>query len=339
MLLGLTAAVFAVTAAWAGPPETFVDRPSGLQKRLLDGAFDELDAIAAGYIKSRARERGGDWAIIDFYDILARYDITSGPCQVKWGASFDEKRAAMERWIAAKPESATAKIALANLWERYAWTGRGCGYADETSDAQWQAFHERLGRAHDLLKTVDHNADPQPYLTEMRVAERDGDVKQEQAHLYEWASRAFPTVPNYATTRYYFLLPRWGGAEGEAGAFAKSLLAEPGGETGLELYFDVARTALTSERPYDTLLKVTGIDYPTLVKAFAARLAVFGPSTSDMNVLLYYALAARDLKTADFLTKKIGKDWERDYWRDQATYDSLLTWIRQWLLISSLMPR
>ena len=90
-------ALLAAAAARGDPPrEVFVQPPHGLQKRLFDGAYDELEKIAADDLTTRARYVGGAWAIFDFYDILARYDITSGPCARKVGFSFDEKRSALE---------------------------------------------------------------------------------------------------------------------------------------------------------------------------------------------------------------------------------------------------
>lgn len=335
-ILAMLGVTLVSTVAWADPPrEIFVDPPHGLQKNLMNGAFDELEAIAAEDRDSRARYAGGEWAIVDFYEILARYDQTSGPCTRKVGYSFDDKRGALERWLATKPDSQTARIALALLWDRWAWTGRGCDFADKTSPEQWQAFHDRLERARDLLKTVDHDADPEAYRIEMDVALIDEHPKEKEQSIYERAIRPFPSLPDYAKARYNYLLPRWFGAPGEAAAFAKSLLTTPGGETGLHLYFDVATAALDTERQYDILFDATGIDYPTLVRAFASRVGSFGPLKSDMNVLLFYAMAARDFKTADLLATKIGDDWDRSFWGDKATYDSVLLWIRQWRVLTS----
>jgi hypothetical protein len=337
--LGVLAVFYATTLVQAEPQgETFVDRPSGVQRRLLDGEFDALDEMAAQYIKTRARYPGGAWAIADFYDIITRYDST-GPCAENWGVSFDEKRLAMEKWMAAKPQSQTARIALASLWSRYAFTERGCGFSGETSRTQFEAFHDDLARAQELLQSVDLDSDPEAYRTAMRTAMIDDDPRARQAWLYDRAALAFPSLPDTVVARYFYLFPRWFGAPGEAGAFAKSLLSTPGGELGLELYFDVTASALTLEPDYSKLLSASGIDYSVLAKAFLARSKAFGSLKADMNVMLYYALAARDLQTADLLVSKIGDDWERSYWRDQETYDGVKLWIRQWSIISKLSPK
>lgn len=315
--------------------EKIVPPPHGLQTRLMNGAFDELEAIAAEDRKSHARTVGGGWAIVNFYNILSQFDAPTGRCATKVGYSFDDKRQALERWRASKPASPTPRIALALLWEAYAGVGRGCDVAANTSDEQWKMFYERMTKAVDLLGAVDHNIDPEPYSVEIGAASADKHPKQKLNDLYERATLAFPTFEGYAKQRYYYLLPRWFGAPGEAAAFTRSLLTAPGGEAGLSDYFEVARTALDTERRYDTLLDVTGIDYPMLVKAFVSRTARFGPSKGDMNILMYYAVAARDFKTADLLAKKIGDDWDYWLWGDKAHVDSMLAWVRQWLVLTS----
>lgn len=334
-LLGL---VLLASAAWADPPrETFVDAPHGLQLHLMNGEFDDLEKIAADYRNGHARYRNGNWAITDFYQILARFEAPGGHCKVTGEIPFDDKRAAMERWLAAKPDSPTPRIALAMLWEEYAWTGRGCAYASNTQQEQFKLFYERLERAREYLRPVDHAADPTAYWIEMSTAILDENPRAGLDGLYEQATRAFPTVPNYATTRYYYLLPRWFGRDGEAGAFANSLLTTPGGDLGLALYFDVAQgAAATAKRDWTTLLEETGIDYPTLLKAYISRREQFGALSDDMNVLMYYAVAARDFKTADRLAVGIRDNWYVPLWGTDKDYrDGVLTWIRQWRTINA----
>jgi len=40
--------------------------------------------------------------------------------------------------------SGDRELSLARYWWEAAWTGRGCGYADQVTSQQWQAFSERL---------------------------------------------------------------------------------------------------------------------------------------------------------------------------------------------------
>ena len=328
-LLGL---VLFASAAWADPPhETFVDPPNGLQLHLMAGEFEDLEKIAADDLANHLRYRNGFWAITNFYEILARFHKPNGNCKVAGEYGFDDKRAAMERWLAAKPDSATPRIALAMLWKEYAWAGRGCGYASETRQEQFEAFQERLQKARDLLRAVDHEADPAAYSIEMMIAPSDEHPPERLAYLYERATHAFPSVPDYATSRYYYLLPRWFGEPGEAAAYARSLLTTPGGDLGLQLYFDVAQVAaVNATRDWTTLLGETGIDYPTLIKAYLTRQADFGPNVYDMNLLMYYAVAARDFRTADRLAGQIGDHWDNALWggeSDRAYRNGLLTWI------------
>ncbi len=331
LVVAVLAIVGASVAASADPPhEKVVDMPRDLEARLMRGAFGELDALAAEYRSSGVRIIGGTWALKVLYDDLSRISEGVCGCGGRGDIAFDDKRKALERWLAANPSSLTARIALAELWNNYAWAGRGGDSAHKTSDTQWKDFYDRMGHALDLLKSVDPNADPEVYLIEMDAAPVDEQPREHLLELYDRAVRAFPTVPEYAMARFNFTLDRWFGEPGEAAAFTPSLLTSPGGQAGLIAYFDVAKQSLAVERNYAIVFEVSGANYATLVKAFAARSAAFGVTKSDMNVLMFYAVAATDKKTAAFVAKKIGDSWDSSVWGERKYFDAAISWTSEW---------
>ena len=53
------------------PREKVIDAPQGIQDKLMNGAFDEIDAIAKDYRSSRVRLVGGSLALTTLYKDLA----------------------------------------------------------------------------------------------------------------------------------------------------------------------------------------------------------------------------------------------------------------------------
>ena len=59
-------------------------------------------------------------------------------------ADYNAKIGRIKEWIAARPDSATPYIALANMYMGFAWFARGPGYASTVTDGGWRLFQERL---------------------------------------------------------------------------------------------------------------------------------------------------------------------------------------------------
>ena len=213
--------------------------------------------------------------------------------------AFDDKRKAIDAWLGRRPRSLTARIALAELWNSRAWQLRGVRYAKDTPEAAWQGFNEAMARAQAALAPVE-TADPMVYFLEMNMVVVTDDPRWRLHSLYGRATEAFPTFPAYETQVYYYLLERWFGRPGEAAAFAASLLAKPGGDQGKIDYLWVAAKAATTSAGPDDVIRWSGIRYKALIDAAAAQQRAVGLTNADWNVLLFYSVAVRDKKGANF---------------------------------------
>ena len=331
-LLALDVALSSAGRAAADPPrENIVNLRPDLEALLMKGAFDDLETIANEYRASHARMKGGYWALSNFYQALVGFaGDTCGCGRDGSDIPFDAKRQAVEHWLEGRPHSLTATIALASLWAKYASVGRGAAYAQDTSADQWRDYRSRLAHGQDILATLDPKADPTIYILEIAAISLNADPRAKLDELYAKAIQAFPDFPGYAVARYENLQPRWYGAPGESQAFAQSLLTQPGGETGLIDYFDVAASFLQFERNYPVVFDKSGLSYPMLVKAFAARAASVGVTNYDLNVMMFYAVTAQDKKTAALLTKKIGDRWQTGVWSEKTYYDAAVSWTTEW---------
>jgi hypothetical protein len=313
------------------PSEPIVEVRSDIELMLMEGRTNELDAIANDYRAARVRTRGGYWALAELYEQLTPFagqNCGCGPDVSK--VAFDHKREALEAWLKRKPRSLTARVALGNLWRLRAWQLRGGAAAKDTSETAWRGFRESMARADELLAPVEETADPMIYFIEMDTVIASDDPRAGLQSLYAHATTAFPTFPAYATQYYYYMLERWFGRRGEAAALAASLLTKPGGDQGGIDYVSVAITAATASAGVDDVMKWSGINYKALIDAYAARQRAVGLTNRDWNVLLFYSVAVRDKKGANFALAHIGGNWDRGVF-NQALIDWITGWSQSWL--------
>jgi Domain of unknown function (DUF4034) len=313
------------------PTEHIVTVRGDVEQMLMDGRIDELDAIADDYRASRARVQGGYWALSQFYDWVTALAGAGCGCTPDISkVSFDDKRKALEAWLERRPHSLTARIALADLWNSRAWQLRGAGPAKDTTEAAWRGMRAAMARAEEALAPIDETADPMVYFLEMNMVVPSDDPHGRLQWLYAGATAAFPTFPGYQTQYYYYMLERWFGRQGEAAAFAASLLTNPGGDQGKIDYAMVAETAALSAAGVDDVMKWSGIDYNALIEASAARQRTVGLTNRDWNVLLFYSTAVRDKKGANFELEHIAGNWDRRIF-NQALIDWVTGWSKSWL--------
>ncbi len=331
LALGLCVASAATRAD--EPSERIVAVRGDVEQMLMDGRTDELDVIADDYRASRVRTSGGWWALAQLYAQLSPFAGARCGCGEPESSSvtFDHKREALEAWLERRPHSLTARIALADLWKARAWQLRGFGSAKDTTEAAWRGFREAMARAEETLAPVDETADPMVYFLEMEIVVVFDEPRGRLQAMHTLATRAFPTFPAYAPQYYNYMLERWFGHRGESAAFAASLLANPGGDQGKIEYVSVATKAATMSAGVDDVMRWSGIDYKALIDAYAARQRTVGLTNRDWNVLLFYSVAMRDKKGANFALDHIAGHWDRGVFRTQALIDWVTGWSKSWL--------
>ena len=76
---------------------------------------------------------------------------------------------------------------------------------------------------------------------------------------------------------------------------------------------------------------MVGIDYNALIDAYAARQRTVGLSNGDWNVLLFYSVAVRDKKGANFALDISLATGIAGIFRTQALIDWVTGWSKSWL--------
>ena len=130
--------------------------------------FAELDCVANSARSSKARFSGGAWKLHNLY--LGLEEPKPGhPTEQDWRNHLRR----LNQWVAARPNSITAQVALAKSYVNYAWDARGTGYSDTISDSGVKLFHQRLEKAKVILDGASalHNKCPEWYVVMQQVAQ------------------------------------------------------------------------------------------------------------------------------------------------------------------------
>ncbi len=106
---------------------------------LQAGKFEQLDCLADSVRSHKETFSGGLWKIHAVYSGLASPRLH--PTQEDWTRHIES----LQRWLAARPESITARVALADDVGD-GWDARGKGLGDSVSESGWKLLAERTAK-------------------------------------------------------------------------------------------------------------------------------------------------------------------------------------------------
>lgn len=196
---------------------TQLEYASPIKQAFSQGKFDDLERTIREARETKGRIVGGNWKIIEFYTDVYETFLTPTSQESDWKMFFDT----LNQWIAAKPESAAARISLAQAYVGYAWQARGHGYANTVSDDAWDLFNERTAMAAATLADAARLKEKCPYWYEtmQTVALAQGWDKSLARELMEDAVAYEPDYYHFYREHANFLQTKWYGEEGEVESF------------------------------------------------------------------------------------------------------------------------
>lgn len=285
--------------------------------------FDGLDRI---FKADRTLGQGtinGHWLLLaDYQDILVGANDDS---------SVHQRMDFLSNWISAKPESVSPRIALAELWSRYAWLARGHGYANEVAASQGALFAEREEQARKLLFAAQSlkEKDPELQTALIYVAEAQGWPRDKVEGIFREGQSQFPTYQYLYVAMAEYLFPKWEGAPGDWERFAEEVAKEnPGGE-GYELY---SRIGLLVKDQLEfgwlgtQLFQNSQLSWPMFKRGEDDIIARYPKSKVNLNYYAFFACAAGDKITARALFQRIGDDYSVRVWGNRVVYDRSRRW-------------
>ncbi|HXE09445.1 MAG TPA: DUF4034 domain-containing protein [Acidobacteriaceae bacterium] len=291
---------------------------------LIEGRYAELDAMADQYRASKARALSGAWRLRQFYSVLDQ------PAQSD--KDFVDHIEHLRQWMETRPNSITARVALATSLHRWAWVARGSGYAATVTPEGWKLFNERVNEARVVL---EGSANMQPmcpqWFSEMMTVSLalnwDADKERD---IFERGIRFEPEYFYLYQQYANYLLPKWDGEPGQASAFAKDSADKLGGEEGDIVYYHVA-TVLISR--HNKNFPLQEMDWKRIRNGGEAILAKYGQSRTVANWLAYLAYQYRDAAEAQKEFALIGDEWGRGVWIQRNYFNQARDWAQgrtQW---------
>jgi hypothetical protein len=311
------------TSASAAASEEFESELSGsqwahlIETYLVQERFDDLDRMAAKLRSEKSRHPGGGWKLSTFYGALDKPESTDQDTQAHL--------AHLDHWIQQRPESITARVALATSLHRWAWVARGNGMADTVTDEGWRLFNERIEKSRKVLEAAAklHEKCPQWYSEMMIVGlAQNWDEKQMKA-VFEQGIQFEPGYFGLYKQFANYLQPKWDGKPGDASAFAKASADKLGGEAGDEVYFHIA-TVLVGKGGPDSA--VHEMDWPRIQRGYLVLTTKYGATTFLKNEIALMAYAFQDAAFARKQFDVIGNHWSRSVWKDRERFDRARDW-------------
>lgn len=297
--------------------ERFMEEASAL---LMRERFVELDKMADEVRSSKARFPGGGWKISRFYEALRKTNAGANATENDW----QDHLGLFQRWMAARPQSITARVALAEAYLGYAWAARGNGYANTVTPEGWRLFEERSKQATKVL--IDAAALPSKcphwYEVMQQVALAAGANKNQHRAIFEKAIKFEPLYFAYYQRYAIALLPKWEGEPGDIRALADETYGRVGGKEGAHLYFEIASNLCWRCGDFSA----SDFSWPKLQEGFAALEELYGLTPLKLNRFAYLAAAYGDKKVAAQAFLRIGPNWDSSVWDTRSRFESQRSW-------------
>jgi hypothetical protein len=289
---------------------------------LTQRKFDALDNAAREARSSKSRFRGGTWRLYTFYKAISDPSAGGSASDAQWSAHVD----LLNQWVATRPQSITARVALAETYYNWGWQARGKGYASTVTQQGWDRLGDRVQRAHRILTESSGLAERCPYWFEVmqHVALAEGWEKSRARALLDQAVSFEPGFFHFYREYTNFIAPRWYGTEGEAEAFVNEASTRAGGAEGAFLYFELSTVVLCvcdSDRA-----RMTHLSWDKIKQGYNALEQLYGTSSLKMNRFAYMAYLAGDRPTAAQVFERLGTSWDQTVWRNRELYERARAW-------------
>ena len=288
-----------------------------IEADLVAEKFDDLDRMADEYRRDKSRLPGGDWKLRVFYEVLDAPQLTD--------KDSADHLAHLEKWMKLRPESITARVALATSLHRWAWVARGNGLANTVTPEGWKLFAERSHEADIVLQGSRdmRTTCPQWYSQMLAVGVAEGWEPSLMKEMFESGIQFEPGYQYLYKQYANAILPKWYGKPGDAAAFAKSSADKLGGDTGDMIYFEIAANLI---RRGDDDFPVKEMDWERIQRGQHVITQLYGSNRRIENELAYMAYSYRDTAVARRQFASIGGDWATGVWRDRKLFDRTRDW-------------
>jgi hypothetical protein len=302
------------------PEETDEQYAATITNYFLRGEFAELEKIARQNRMEKGRVKGGLWKSSSFFTAIA------DPHGEKIDDSdYDVRISTAKKWAAAYPSSATARIALADIYSDYAGSARGSGHASSVSDANWKLFYSRVALAKQVLLEAAPMKDKDAHWFDvmMQVSHNEGWDRARERELFDQAVAFEPSYYHFYRRYANYLLPQWYGEDGDVQAFADEIAAHRSEPESSIFYFEIVSTL--------TCYCTTGMDalrltsWPRTKEGYADMKRLYGTSNLKANRFAFLAMVANDKSAAHEAFTSITEPL-LDIWTSEEVFNNARAW-------------
>ncbi len=283
--------------------------------------YDTLEKTASALRKSKEKYASGRWKLDYFYRSFS--EEPGKKSKEVTEEDFQTRFQLINAWAAACPHQVTPKLALAGLYQRYAWFARGGGYADTVSDKSWKVMAERNLCALKILKEVRANPkkDPRAYYLLLQLAKDESYEKTRYDEIFDESVKLFPDYKTAYYSKVLDLQPRWGGAKGEWERFIKETADKAGGLEGDKFYAQMVWAVVyTHWYRAGNLFKEFQLEYPRVKRGMEALRTAYPDSLEALSAYCSMASQAGDKRTAIRLFNELGGRVDKEIWADEAAF-------------------
>lgn len=314
---------FQITIVETPETEEINDTSNRVANLLAAKDYDKLDELATEYRASKEGYADGTWKLGSIYAGTQLPDNADD-------AAWESRQREIQNWIGAKPESVTARIALARFLRDYAWKARGSGYANTVTDESWRLFGERLNQAAEVLKDARNLKETCPvyWSTLMGVGLGLQISKAQFNSIFNQATETEPSYEYYYRTRAVFLLPRWNGDEGEWEKDLAQSADRIGGEEGDLVYAQVVWSIHQYGEHID-VFEGNKISWDRVDRGFAVILKRFPDSLAAKNERAHLAALAGDKEKARKYFEQTEGKVDLSVWYAKGEYIDAANWAYQ----------
>lgn len=263
--------------------------------------YPELDQLAAKLRSSKERNADGVWKLSELYYALSISNNIFGmemydniPDQ-----AYEGRIAELRDWVKARPDSITARVALASVQVDYAWNARGGGYANTVTAEGWKGFGERLKEAAETLAAAKRLPIKCPvyWCVAMDVGLGLELPKDRLNDIFHEAINYQPDFMSFYDCRANLLLPRWDGNHGEWENDLAQSADNVGGADGDALYTQVV-WKLNRSTAFNNIFQENNLSWPRVKKGLEVLEKRYPNSLAVKNEGLYLAVFAQDAPAA-----------------------------------------
>jgi hypothetical protein len=299
----LGVARFAMGADSGVPVEEAVAKDLAEWRELLrQKDYDQLDHVADELRATKGKYRNG-------YGRLWRFTwlgLNPNPQEMS-NENYQTAIQSLEDWLKAKPQSANARLALANTWLKFAYRARLDGGGTESPEERAKVLAERNGKAALILDEVPAlKGGVDNVYRRLRIELSKCSGEKPDVNLVYDGLEEDPTNRELVHGMALMLLPRWYGEEGELEQFASEVASRTKDHSG-DFQYMVAACA-TKELLKSYLLDTHAFSWPRIQQGFRDLERLFPESREHLSDEAQLAFMADDLDAVYRALKRLGDD-------------------------------